>query len=62
MIVDRLTVKDSAKCRLTDWVQTALGLAGGLVVLDFVDLAEDDPQRERTFSEHLACIDYWLLV
>jgi excinuclease ABC subunit A len=57
VIVDRLTVKESAKRRLTDSVETALGLAGGLVVLDFVDLAEDDPQRERTFSEHLACVD-----
>jgi excinuclease ABC subunit A len=57
VIVDRLTVKESAKRRLTDSVETALGLAGGLVVLDFVDLAEDDPGRERTFSEHLACVD-----
>jgi excinuclease ABC subunit A len=57
VIVDRLTVKESAKRRLTDSVETALGLAGGLVVLDFVDLAEDDPHRERTFSEHLACVD-----
>ncbi|MGY1732454.1 excinuclease ABC subunit UvrA [Geodermatophilus sp. SYSU D01045] len=57
VIVDRLTVKESAKRRLTDSVETALGLAGGLVVLDFVDLPEDDPVRERTFSEHLACVD-----
>jgi excinuclease ABC subunit A len=57
VIVDRLTVKASAKRRLTDSVETALGLAGGLVVLDFVDLPEDDAQRERTFSEHLACVD-----
>jgi excinuclease ABC subunit A len=57
VIVDRLTVKESAKRRLTDSIETALGLAGGLVVLDFVDLPEDDPQRERTFSEHLACVD-----
>ncbi|MGY1815351.1 excinuclease ABC subunit UvrA [Blastococcus sp. SYSU D00820] len=57
VIVDRLTVKESAKRRLTDSVETALGLAGGLVVLDFVDLPEDDPYRERTFSEHLACVD-----
>jgi excinuclease ABC subunit A len=57
VIVDRLTVKESAKRRLTDSVETALGLAGGLVVLDFVDLDESDPERERTFSEHLACID-----
>jgi excinuclease ABC subunit A len=57
VIVDRLTVKESAKRRLTDSVETALGLAGGLVVLDFVDLDEHDPDRERTFSEHLACVD-----
>ncbi|SDP36948.1 Excinuclease ABC subunit A [Klenkia soli] len=57
VIVDRLTVKESAKRRLTDSVETALGLAGGLVLLDFVDLDEDDPGRERTYSEHLACID-----
>ena len=57
VIVDRLTVKESAKRRLTDSVETALGLAGGLVVLEFVDMDEHDPHRERTFSEHLACID-----
>ncbi|MCV2488022.1 excinuclease ABC subunit UvrA [Geodermatophilus sp. YIM 151500] len=57
VIVDRLTVKESNKRRLTDSVETALGLAGGLVVLDFVDLPEDDPHRERTYSEHLACVD-----
>ena len=57
VVVDRLQVKASAKRRLTDSVETALGLSGGLVVLDFVDLPEDDPHRERTFSEHLACLD-----
>ena len=56
VVVDRLTVKPDAKRRLTDSVETALGLGGGLVVLDFVDLPEDDPHRERTFSEHLACL------
>ncbi|MFP5220393.1 MAG: excinuclease ABC subunit UvrA, partial [Actinomycetes bacterium] len=56
VVVDRLTVKDSAKRRLTDSVETALRLGGGLVVLDFVDLPDDDPHRERTFSEHLACL------
>ncbi len=56
VVVDRLTVKDSARRRLTDSVETALGLSGGLVVLDFVDLPDGDPHRERTFSEHLACL------
>ncbi|GAA3639468.1 excinuclease ABC subunit UvrA [Streptomyces chitinivorans] len=55
VVVDRLTVKESAKRRLTDSVETALGLSGGMVILDFVDLDEDDPQRERMYSEHLYC-------
>src|SRR5215207_4320576 len=57
VVVDRLVVRESSKRRLTDSVETALGLAGGLVILDFVDVEKDDPHRERTFSEHLACID-----
>ncbi|BCL12827.1 excinuclease ABC subunit UvrA [Micromonospora sagamiensis] len=55
VVIDRLTVKPSAKQRLTDSVEAALGLSGGLVLLDFVDLPEDDPERERRYSEHLAC-------
>jgi excinuclease ABC subunit A len=55
VVVDRLAVKGSAKQRLTDSVETALRLADGLVVLDFVDLGEDDPHRERRFSERMAC-------
>ncbi|MEU3567089.1 excinuclease ABC subunit UvrA [Kitasatospora sp. NPDC036755] len=55
VVIDRLTVKDSAKRRLTDSVETALRLSGGMVVLDFVDLPEDDPERERMYSEHLYC-------
>jgi excinuclease ABC subunit A len=56
VVVDRLQVKESAKRRLTDSVETALQLSGGLVTLDFVDLPEGDPHRERVFSEHLACL------
>jgi excinuclease ABC subunit A len=56
VIVDRLAVKDSARRRLTDSVETALGLSGGVVVLDFVDLPDNDPHRERMYSEHLACL------
>jgi excinuclease ABC subunit A len=56
VIVDRLAVKDTARRRLTDSVETALGLAGGVVILDFVDLPETDPHRERMYSEHLACL------
>jgi len=55
VVVDRLAVKASAKHRLTDSVETALRLADGVVVLDFVDLEESDPARERRFSERMAC-------
>ncbi|MDT4927640.1 MAG: excinuclease subunit, partial [Pseudonocardiales bacterium] len=54
-VVDRLSVKPSSKQRITDSVETALTLAGGVVILDFVDLPEDDPHRERRYSERLAC-------
>ncbi|KAA2256341.1 excinuclease ABC subunit UvrA [Solihabitans fulvus] len=55
VVIDRLSVKASSKQRLTDSVETALRLADGLVVLEFVDLPEDDPHRDRGFSENLAC-------
>ena len=55
VVVDRLTVKAGSKQRLTDSVETALGLADGIVVLEFVDRDENDPHREQRFSEKLAC-------
>ena len=55
VVVDRLAVKPSSKRRLTDSVETALGLASGLVLLDFVDLPEDAEGREMRFSEKMAC-------
>jgi excinuclease ABC subunit A len=54
-VVDRLSAKPSSKQRITDSVETGLGLAGGVVILDFVDLPDDDPHRERRYSERLAC-------
>jgi excinuclease ABC subunit A len=56
VIVDRLAVKGTARRRLTDSVETALGLSAGVIVLDFIDLPENDPHRERMYSEHLACL------
>ncbi|MBB5963489.1 excinuclease ABC subunit A [Planomonospora venezuelensis] len=55
VIVDRLAVKESARSRLTGSVETALHLSGGTITLEFVDLPEDDPNRERFYSEHLYC-------
>ena len=55
VIVDRVVVKPTARRRLTDSVETALGLAQGIVVIDLVDLPADDRQREVRFSETMAC-------
>ncbi len=55
VVVDRLVVKDGISQRLTDSVETALGLAEGRVLAEFVDLDAEDPDRIRAFSEHLAC-------
>lgn len=55
VVVDRLAVKSSSKQRLTDSIETALRLADGIVVLDFVDRDEHAHDRERRFSEKLAC-------
>ncbi|MFF4417926.1 excinuclease ABC subunit UvrA [Streptosporangium sp. NPDC001559] len=55
VIVDRLTVKESSRSRLTGSVETALQLSGGTITLEFVDLPEKDPNRERFYSEHLYC-------
>lgn len=43
VVVDRLVIKDGIRQRLTDSVETALRLANGLMVADFVDRDENDP-------------------
>ena len=55
VIVDRLVVRDGIRQRLTDSVETALGLAEGLTIIEQVDLPDDDPDRERRYSEKRAC-------
>ena len=57
VVVDRLTVKAESKTRLTDSIETALRLASGLVILDFVDKKTGSADKERTYSEHIACHD-----
>jgi excinuclease ABC subunit A len=57
VVVDRLAVKPESKSRITDSIETALRLASGLVVLDFVDLKVGSPDKERSYSEHMACAD-----
>ena len=60
VVVDRLVAKGGdagSKRRLTDSVETALNLAGGVLLIEFVDVDPDDPDavRERRFSEKMAC-------
>ena len=50
VVVDRLVVKADAQGRITDSVETALKLADGRVIVDFVD-----EKKTRTFSERLSC-------
>ena len=56
VVVDRLVVKEGTRRRLTDSVETALRLSGGLVTIDQVDRDPKDKEREQMFSEHLACL------
>src|SRR5699024_6269112 len=55
VVVDRLVAKPSITRRLTDSVETALKLADGLVIADFVDEEIDSDNRQRRFSEHRSC-------
>ena len=52
IVVDRLVVKPDIARRLTDSVETATHLSGGLVVIDRLGAGED-----LTFSQNYACPD-----
>lgn len=55
VVIDRIAIKESVHQRLTDSIETALKLADGRVMVDFVDKEEGSPKRIRTFSENLSC-------
>ncbi len=55
VVVDRLVARETVQRRLTDSVETALGLAEGIVIIDVVDLEEGAEGKELRFSEKLAC-------
>ncbi|MEO8093765.1 MAG: excinuclease ABC subunit UvrA [Pseudolysinimonas sp.] len=58
VVVDRLVAADDLLTRLTDSVETALGLSKGLVTIEFVDVVSTGSTTEartRTFSEKLSC-------
>ena len=56
VVIDRLVAKPESQQRLTDSIETALRLANGIVTLEFVD-AKGKEEKERTYSELLACHD-----
>jgi excinuclease ABC subunit A len=53
VVVDRLVAAPDILSRVTDSVETALGLAAGIVQVNFVDEEGDDAWQ--SFSEKLAC-------
>lgn len=53
VVVDRLVASDDILGRVTDSVETALGLAGGVVQVNFVD--EEGDEAWQSYSEKLAC-------
>ena len=55
VVVDRLVIREGMRSRLNDSVETALRLADGRLIVEFVDRDKDDPERERKFSEYRSC-------
>lgn len=53
VVVDRLVASDDILGRVTDSVETALGLAGGVVQINFVEKEGDEAWQ--SYSEKLAC-------
>ena len=55
VVVDRLVAGPEGLGRLTDSLETALKLAGGIVCIDFVDRDAKAADRTQLFSEQLSC-------
>ncbi len=52
IVVDRLVVREDIQSRLTDSLETAIGLTGGLVIVDVVG------GEEMMFSQNYACPEH----
>ena len=52
VVVDRLVVREDIQSRLTDSLETAIGLTGGLVLVDVID------GEEMLFSRNYACPEH----
>jgi excinuclease ABC subunit A len=55
VVVDRLVLKQGMRQRLTESMEQALTLAGGIAEVQLVDSSGEDLDEPLTFSEHLAC-------
>ena len=56
VVVDRIVVREGMEQRLAESFETALGLADGIAVGEFADLAEGETEPKRiTFSANFAC-------
>jgi excinuclease ABC subunit A len=56
IVVDRIVVRADIAARLAESFETALGLAEGIAVVEFVDEKDEDgSQRRILFSEKFAC-------
>ena len=51
IVVDRLIIREGIEKRLTDSMETAIQLTGGLLIVDVID------GQAITFSQHFACPD-----
>ncbi|MGH9134428.1 MAG: excinuclease ABC subunit UvrA, partial [Ilumatobacteraceae bacterium] len=55
VVVDRLVLRDGLERRLTDSLETALGLADGVAEVELVPREGEAQPETLTFSQHLAC-------
>src|SRR5687768_16584200 len=54
VVVDRLVMRPEVRKRLADSIETAVGLAAGIVEVEII--GGDGPGEVRTFSERFACL------
>ena len=55
VVVDRLVLKEGMRQRLTESMEQALGLAGGMAEVQVVNAEGENVGEPLSFSEHLAC-------
>lgn len=52
IVVDRLAVKDGIETRLTDSIETVMGLSGGILIVNIID------GEDMLFSQNFACPEH----